>query len=251
MLNAGLSVQYFIWKNLYAEAGIDFQYMTGVDHFMMRPAVGLGWQFGRWAEVAEVDRALKRGEDPSVPVTDIPKNEGTLSLGWSPMIPLFDYTYTEHGSENADLDVFNPLGAYLRIAYLPHRLCSNKLGFEFAIYVLEHPNRETYGDYRYIDLLRYVQLSVLYQQKLPKDWQLNARFGAGIANPYDPKEDVTIPFAVNAGLSVQRFFWRGLYAEAGLDMVVSFGRKTHWMLNPGIGIGWQFNRDTETGLRLK
>jgi hypothetical protein len=270
MLNFGFSVQYFIWKNLYAEAGMDFQYMLGVNHFMLRPALGLGWQFGRWAEAAEVDRVLKRGEDPSVPVTGIPKNERTLSVGWSPMIPLFNYTYhkeTYHtvyspygtytyrawdGSENADMGAFNPLGAYLRTAYLPHRWGNNKLGFEFAIYVLEHPNRNTYEDYRYIDLLRYVQFGVLYQRRLPKDWQLNARLGAGISNPYDPgAEDVNIPFAMNAGLSVQRFFWKGLYAEAGLDMVVSFGRDTHWMLSPGIGIGWQFNRDTETGLRLK
>jgi hypothetical protein len=146
---------------------------------------------------------------------------------------------------------FNPLGAYLRAAYLPHRWGDNKFGFEFAIYVLEHPNRETYGEYKYIDLLRYVQFGALYQRKLPKDWQLNARAGVGISNPSDPDYSVDIPFAMNAGLSVQRFFWRGLYAEAGLDMVVSLGRKTHWMLNPGIGIGWQFNRDAETGLRLK
>ncbi|MDR2047828.1 MAG: hypothetical protein LBP69_00085, partial [Treponema sp.] len=248
----------------YAEAGLDFQYITTSEHFMLRPALGIGWQFGRWAEVVEVDKALKRGEDPSVPVTGIPKSEGTISLGWSPMIPLFDYTkrrsqwrfdgfsYVEYiEEENGDLNVFNPLGAYLRMAYLPHRWGDNKFGFEFAIYVLDHPNRETYDDYKYIDLFRYMQFGVLYQRRLPKDWQLNARFGVGISNPYDPWEDVDIPLALNLGLSVQRFFWRGLYAEAGLDMVVSLGRETHWMLSPGIGIGWQFNRDTEPGLRLK
>ncbi|MDR0684159.1 MAG: hypothetical protein LBF83_03425 [Spirochaetaceae bacterium] len=148
---------------------------------------------------------------------------------------------------------FNPLGAYLRIAYLPHRWGDNKFGYEFAIYVLEHPNRETYDPpYNSIDILRYGQWGVLYQRKLPKDWQLNIRGGIGISNPYDPdRDDVIIPPAMNAGLSVQRFFRRGFYAEAGLDIVVSFGRETHWILNPGIGIGWQFNRDAETGLRLK
>jgi hypothetical protein len=262
LLNFGFSVQYFIWKNLYAEAGLDFQYMTEVDHFMLRPALGLGWQFGRWAEVVTVDRALKRGEDPSVPVTNIPKDEITLSVGWSPMIPLFDYSYTttwwngfyygEH-VEPGDLEPFNPLGIYLRIACLPHRWGDNKFGYESALYILDHPNRETYSPpYNYIDILRYGQFGVLYQRKLPKDWQLNARLGVGISNPYDFNSmDVEIPLAMNAGLSVQRFFWRDLYAEAGFDMVVSFGRKTHWILNPGIGIGWQFNRDAETGLRLK
>jgi hypothetical protein len=256
LLNFGFSVQYFIWKNLYAEAGMDFQYMTRVDHLMLRPAVGIGWQFGRWGEVAYVDRVLRRGEDPSVPVTSIPKTEYTFSLGWSPMVPLFDYTYTYSNGieeiEQADLTPFNPLGAYLRMANLPHRWGNNKFGFEFAVYMLDHPNRETYDEYTYIDLLRYAHFGILYQRKLPKDWQLNARFGAGIANPYDPQvEDVEIPPALNAGLSIQRFLWKGLYVEAGLDFVVSFGRETHWMLNPGIGIGWQFNRDAETGLRLK
>ncbi|MDR0402154.1 MAG: hypothetical protein LBH35_01035 [Treponema sp.] len=253
LINAGVSVQYFIWKNLYAEAGLDFQYMTRVDHFMLRPALGLGWQFGRWAETAEVDRAIKRGNDPSVPVTGIPKNEGTVSLGWSPMIPLFDSTYTDSfGHESSDLGMFNPLGAYLRIAYLPHRWDDNKFGFEFALYILEHANRETYGNYKMLDLVRYGQFGVLYQRKLPDNWQVNARFGAGIANPYDPQADnVAIPFALNAGLSIQRFLWKGLYAELGLDFIVSFGDQTHWIMNPGLGIGWQFNLDAETGLRLK
>jgi hypothetical protein len=261
LINAGFSTHYFIWKNLYAEAGIDFQHMPESNHFMILPALGMGWQFGRWAEVAEVDKALKRGEDPSVPVTDIPKDEITLSLGWSPMIPLFDYTYTDWNwvpglglveDKKADLQPFNPLGAYLRIAHLPHRWGDNKFGYEFTVYVLDHPNRETYDPpYNYLDIWRYgQQLGVLYQRRLPKDWQLNVRGGVGISNPYDPHVDeVDIPIGVNAGLSVQRFFRRGFYAEAGLDMVVSFGRKTHWMLNPGIGIGWQFNRDTETGFR--
>jgi hypothetical protein len=256
LLNFGFSVQYFIWKNLYTEAGMDFQYMTRVEHLILRPAVGIGWQFGRWGEVADVDRVLRRGKDPSVPVATTPKTEYTLSVGWAPMIPLFDYTYTRWNGteeiEQADLTPFNPLGTYLRTANLPHRWGDNKVGFEFAIYVLEHPNRETYDEYRYIDLLRYAQFGILYQRKLPKDWQLNARLGIGISNPYDTQaENIVIPIAANAGLSVQRFLWKGLYAEAGLDFIVSFGRETHRMLSPSIGIGWQFNRDAETGLRLK
>jgi hypothetical protein len=256
MLNFGASAQYFIWKNLYAEAGLDFQYVTGVGHFMMRPALGMGWQFGRWTELTAVDNALKRGEDPSVPVTDIPKNEITLSVGWSPVIPLSDYTYTEWEgmsmAERNDLQLFNPLGMYLRTAYLPYRWGGSKLGFEFALHMLDPLNRKDDENfYKYLDLLRYMQFGVLYQRRLPKNWQLNARLGIGISNSY--ANDVgDIEPALNAGLSIQRFFWRGFYAEAGLDVITSFyNNKARWMLNPGIGIGWQFNRDAETGLRLK
>jgi hypothetical protein len=258
LLNFGFSAQYFFWKNLYAETGLDFQYMTRAGHFMLRPALGLGWQFGRWSEVDEVKRALRRGKDPSVPVTGIPKNELTLSLGWSPMIPLFDYEYTQWDGaksvKKADLEPVNLAGAFLRMAWLTHRWDDNKFGFEFALYVLDHPNRETYDSpYNYIDILRYGYIGILYQRRLPeKDWQANARLGAGTSNPYDPRsENVEIPLVLNAGLSIQRFFRGGLYAEAGFDFAVSFGREPHLILNPGIGLGWQFNRDAETGLRLK
>jgi hypothetical protein len=219
---------------------------------MMWPSIGLGWQFGRWGEIGEVASAVKRGEDPSAPVTGEPKDEHTFSLGWSPMIPFFDYAYRTDDAAETDLNVFNPLGAYLRIASLPHRLGNTKFGFEFALYVLDHPNRKIYmPPYNYIDLLRYAQFAMLYQRKLQNDWQLNARFGIGISNPYEGTDDVLVPPALNGGFSFQRFFWRGFYAEAGLDLVVSFGRETHWIMNPGIGIGWQFNRDAETGLRPK
>jgi hypothetical protein len=163
-------------------------------------------------------------------------------------------------TEEADLRAFNPLGAYLRTAYLPYRWGDNKLGFEFALYILDHPNRMSYDEWRYVDLLRYVQLGIVYQRKF-YDWQLNARLGAGVSNPYEYTDDdptnhhdddgVSIPPAMNFGLSVQRFIKNGFYVEAGLDMVISFGYDTHRMLNPGIGVGWQFNRDAETGLRLK
>ncbi|MDR2370791.1 MAG: hypothetical protein LBD71_04870, partial [Treponema sp.] len=150
LLNFGASVQFFMWKNLYAEAGADFQYMRAVSHFMIRPAIGMGWQFGKWPEYAEVKSALKRGIDPSVPVTDIPRGEFTLSLGWSPMIPLYgmDYVNVHHdsrgnptGREITLLRPFNPLGAYVRAAYLPYRWENNKLGAELELYMLEHPNR--------------------------------------------------------------------------------------------------------------
>jgi hypothetical protein len=227
--------------------------MLAVDHFMILPALGVGWQFGRWPEVTEVNRALKRGGDPSVPVTDIPKNESLLSLGWAPMIPL--------GMDRSDgvttlLWPVTPQGAYFRTAYIPYRWGRNKLGMEFNIYILEHPNRREWSDDMadIVGILSHVHLGVLYQRKLAEKWQLNGRVGIGISNPYDFRDNSSgwgIPFSINTGLSAQYFFWKGFYAEAGLDMFVSLSYENHWMLHPGFGVGWQFNRDTETGLRSK
>ncbi|MDR1389872.1 MAG: hypothetical protein LBJ31_07835 [Treponema sp.] len=255
LLNFGVSGQYFVWENFYYELGVDFQFMTRVNHFSIRPVVGLGWQFGRWGEMAVVKKAQDRGEDPSVPVSDIPAKEFTLSLGWSPMIPLgMDRTKSdEHdGRERTMLSQVNPQGFYLRMAFLPHRWGKNRLGPELQTYMLNYPGRAHDGDgvYAYINIFSHHHIGVLYQRIMTDDWRLNARFGAGISHPYDyDGDDEDIPPSLHTGLSFQRFFSKGLYAEAGLDVFVSFGRETHWMINPGIGIGWQFNRTASTGLK--
>jgi hypothetical protein len=273
LLNFGVSAQYFIWKNLYAEAGINFQYMLGVEHFMIRPGIGLGWQFGRWSEYTEVTKAQRQGEDPSVPVTDIPKSEFILSLGWAPMIPVYGINYVEkdhnasYSNPGSDLTVlrpFNPLGAYFRAAYIPYRWGKNKLGVEWQLYILEHANRVEWTNeedvfYRYLDIVSTSHIGILYQRALADPWQLSVRLGGGISNPYSIEEDdsssnnnnseVEIPFSMGVGASVQYFFWHNLYAEAGLDFTMTFGRYTHSILRPTIGIGWQFNNNAETGLR--
>lgn len=50
-VDVGFSTQYFIWKNLYLEAGIDLVFSRNFtyynNHVMMRPSLGLGWQPGR------------------------------------------------------------------------------------------------------------------------------------------------------------------------------------------------------------
>jgi hypothetical protein len=81
---------------------------------------------------------------------------------------------------------------------------------------------------------------------------MNVRTGIGVSNAYDIKYgNEYASFSVNAGVAAQYFFWKNLYAEAGLDFVFSLTKVTHSMLRPGLGIGWQFRRDNETGLRLK
>jgi hypothetical protein len=258
LLNFGFSSQYFIWKNLYIEGGLDLQFLTKVNHFMLRPSVSLGWQFGRWGEWAEVRTALDRGEDPSAPLTGFPKDEFTLALGWAPMIPIgmdYDNSRQNHAGTTTLLWPVTPLGAYFRAAYLPHRWGRNKLGAELNFYILDHPNRKEWASsgYEGVSIISHAHLGALYQRKLTESWQLNGRLGLGISNPYEfgVTGGTDIPFSINAGLSAQYFFWKGLYAEAGLDLFVSLGHTAHWMLHPGIGIGWQFNRDAETGLNVK
>jgi hypothetical protein len=180
------------------------------------------------------------------------------------MIPMFGITLKEIDhywnwnsntwvtDETTMLRPFNPLGAYFRMAYIPYRWGKNKLGAEFELYILEHPNRQTLPEeYRGVDILSHVQFEVLYQRVLTKPWQLNARAGMGISNPYafdhTVDDDSVIAYSINTGASVQYFFWKNAYVEAGLDFMFTFGEVKHGMLRPGIGIGWQFNRDVSTG----
>ncbi|MDR1286902.1 MAG: hypothetical protein LBK08_04760 [Treponema sp.] len=285
LLNFGFSAQFFAWKNLFFEAGINFQYMLSVYHFMIRPSVGIGWQTGRWAESAEVKSAIKRGEDPSVPVTDKIKDEYTLSAGWAPMVPYYGINRTEGAHmDYADsfafipngyggsymvyqqaplyetyrppmtvLRPFNPGGFYLRAAYIPYRWNKDRLGLEFNLYFLEHLNREEWAeDYSEVSIMSAGFFDILYQRILTESLRLNVRAGIGISNPYDIGEDngdLEIPFAINTGISVQYFFWRSLYAEAGLDFTTSFGKKIHGIFRPTLGVGWQFGKNAETGLR--
>jgi hypothetical protein len=257
LLNFGVSAQYFIWKNLYLEAGINFQYMRAVEHTMFRPTLGLGWQFGRLSEYAEITKQQRKGIDPSVPVTGMILSESTLSLGWAPMIPVFGISKTHEGTTT--LRSFNPGGGYIRAAYLPYRWGKNKLGMELNTYILEHPNRLDYVEddsvERYLELLSTVHLGVLYQYVFKEPWQFNVRAGVGISNPYDFDEGhddkgYTIPVSASLGSSIQYFIKRNFYAEAGLDFTISFGEyRNHGILRPGLGIGWQFNRNAETGIK--
>ncbi|MDR0448198.1 MAG: hypothetical protein LBH07_05975 [Treponema sp.] len=291
--NFGYSTQYFFWKNLYAETGLDIQYvllfgdtllhMKGQNHLVFRPSLGLGLQMGRWAEYAEVSEGLKRGNDYSVPVTDIPRNEHLLSFGWSPMIPLFGidlygrdrkYFSTGYGTnveqnERADqyLSPVNPLGVNIRYAYLPYRWGRNKLGFEFELSLQEHKNRHTFNSVdRGFESISELLAGIRYQRVLDKFLQINGRAAIGAANAYDYITEynydyytgnytkrhtlINYGFAFDIGASAQYFFWNNAYVEAGLDLVFILTKKTRSVLRPNLGIGWQFNRNSETGLRL-
>jgi len=261
--NLGYSTQFFIWKNLYLEAGLDLVYAVSfnrdmpLNHLMIRPGVNIGWQFGRWSEYSEVAAGEAKGLDFSVPVTHPPKSEHIISVNWHPMILLSGfnmYEYKEDGTLTDFLWPVNPLGFSLRYAYLPYRWENNKLGFRFELSFLDHVNRlkEVSHEYRALDFISQSFLGIIYQRVLTDKFQMNAHTGLGISNPYNYVNPFTGPaFAMNMGVSVQYFFRKDFFFEGGIDIALILSDDMKSALRPGIAVGYQFSRDNETGLRLK
>ena len=286
--NLGYSAQYFVWKNLYAEAGIDLvlsrNNAASQNYFFIRPGLGIGWQTGRWAEQAEVAEGERKGEDYSVPVTAPPRAQHLLAIGWAPMVPLFGIErqggYYDEGDETLHgaydtIGVFNPLGVNLTYVYIPYLWRNNRLGFGIDFSILGHKNRKEADDefLRKLDLLSHVLLGIYYQRDIAADWQIGFNAGIGITNPYDYINDFTgPPLAFNAGVGIQYFFYKNFYAGFALNYVFFVNRNDRYenvftaddvyytyvstnndpagILRPTLSVGVQFNRNRETGLRL-
>jgi len=263
-INFGYSSQFFFLKNLFLEAGIKTQYTISFDknfplnHLSFFPSIALGWQFGRWFHYTEVAEGISRGEDYSVPVTQLPVSEHLISFGWSPMIPFsgFDLYGSGYGMYQGNdyryFDEFNPIGFKMNYAYFPNRWGKNKLGIELDLFILEHKNRDKLVPF-YINfaLLSHAFFNIHYQRLLSDNWQINFRAGIGVSNTYEYRRQPGVAFAVNTGVSVQYFIWKDLFAEAGMDLIyIFFEDNLKTAIRPGISIGWQFNRNNETGFRL-
>jgi len=263
--NAGYSVQYFLFKNLYLEAGARLQYTHSfepeypLNHFSVFPFIGLGWQYGRWSEHIEVAEAASRGEDYSVPVTHHPKAEHVLSFGWSPMIPLSGYDLYGFRSDIGSaeqirfLNGFNPVGFKLSYVNFPYRWSENKLGVGIDFYILDHVHRtKIEQEFVNIDLLSHLFFNVYYQRILSDNWQAGFHAGFGISNPYNYIDNFSgISLAVDTGVSFQYFFWKDMFIKAGIDVIfIFFDDYIRTSVRPELSIGWQINRNNETGLRL-
>jgi hypothetical protein len=265
----GYSAQYFLWKNLFLEAGLDIDYTYSfskkhpINHLMFRPAIGMGWQFGRWAEHAHVVETLAQGQDHSIPVSHQPKPEHIFSLNWHPMILVsgfkthvkgYDYSvFLAEETRTQYLNGFNPLGLSVRYAYLPYRWDNNKLGFRFEFGILEHVNRKKLEEqYRTIDLMSMFSTGIMYQRVMSEDWHANVHAGIGISNPYNYHDAFShVGFLFNCGISAQYFFRNNLFVEAGIDVAIIFhDYDVKTAIRPGIAIGYQINRNNETGLRM-
>jgi hypothetical protein len=259
ILEMGYRAQYFFWKDLFVEGGLDFQYMPYVNHFIIRPGIGFGIQAGRWPEYAEVAESAKRGEDLSAPVTGIPRNEFLYSLGWYPMIPLgiYMYSYDEDGESALQfLSPFNAGGFSLHFAGFNKRWGKNKLGLEIEFSILVHKNWDRLDDNIWLARLGNISdlgFFVLYQRAFGDAWQLNVKGGLGFGHSYIFWDNSSQGPAFNykAGTSVQYFYWRNAYLEAGLDFTFIQTDIIRSYMKPGIRLGWQFNHNADPGLRLK
>jgi len=273
-LNLGYSAQFFIWKNLYLEAGLEINYLISTEpdyplnYLMFRPGIGIGWQFGRWAEYNQVAEGLDRGQDFSVPVTQPPEAEHLLSLNWHPMVLLSGFETTGYdnffGTPMQVLRPFNPLGFSLRYAYLPLRWEKNKLGFRFEIGALWHVNQADAVPVEFIalDTLSQFTIGILYQRVLADNWHINAHAGLGISNNYNygissyysdirSAYSPAPAFAANAGVSAQFFFIDNFFLEMGIDFTFIFSYlDLKIAMRPGIAFGYQFKRNNSTGLNF-
>jgi len=264
LINLGFSSQYFLWKNLYLEAGLDMQYTFSTnDNFplsfiTLRPSINIGWQFERWIDYSEVSEGMMRGEDYSYPVTQPPRTEHMFSVIWHPMIPWYgmdlygDY-YDDDGHLIPMLQNINVLAFSANYTRLPYRWNNNKLGFGITVGALYHINNHLIEDeLQLFDLISIFTFGLHYQRTMQNNWQVNAHAHIGISNPYDYKVTFLGPaLALNYGASVQYFFTDTIFVEAGMDMIWLFYNSTfRSMLRPKLAAGIQLNRDNETGLRL-
>ena len=261
-INLGYSAQFFAWKNLYLEAGLELLYAISSDslfslnHLMFRPSIGVGWQFGRWAEYQDVTEGRSRGLDFSVPVTHPPKSEHILSVNWHPMVLLSGFETHAADAYGIPVDIlrpFNPVGFSLRYAYIPYSMGENKLGFRIELGILEHAYRTDI-----LNLLSQASVGIFYQRMLSDNWHLNLYAGPGISNNYNYNYNhsngnfnSSVAFAVNLGASVQFFMADNIFAEAAVDISFIFdNNNTKIAMRPGFAIGYQFNRNSETGLNF-
>jgi hypothetical protein len=96
---------------------------------------------------------------------------------------------------------------------------------------------------------------ILYQRSLAEKWQLNIKGGLGLGNSYIYRQSNGKNYsegpALNykAGASVQYFFRHDAFLETSLNFSFIEANYMRVYAQPGVSIGWQFNRNTGTGLR--
>jgi hypothetical protein len=173
------------------------------------------------------------------------------------MVPLGIDLYS-HDSESdlQFLSPFNAGGFSFHHASLDKRWGKNKLGLEFEFSILVHKNWDKlYGDIwlARLGIISDLGLLVLYQRAFGDAWQLNVKGGLGFGNAYNfDINDFQAPgLNYKAGASVQYFYWRNAYVEAGLDFTFIHADMLRGYMKPGIRLGWQFNHNADPGLRLK
>ena len=189
-----------------------------------------------------------------------------FSFGYSPMIAAFDIENSWFNDLNNNnirrLDVFNPLGLYFRIGWLPVKSLSVNFGFELELYFLidnkDKYLNELYNEplvFAFINSFKGASLDFLLQLHITERWYHNIRLGAGISENYhnffysgDSTWDYTpLGLDINLGYSTQFFLLKNLFLEAGIKLQYKISLENNYSINhlslfPSIALGWQSGR---------
>lgn len=173
-----------------------------------------------------------------------------VAVGYSPALSLYDETIGKYFSGNDEGFGFFPLGADALVNFLPvkRRIGYFGGGIKVSFFRLTYNIPEySVSSNVFNGSLMFVYQRPLYKRKLI----LELHGGAGIfafQNMYfefvngvqsEPLNSLSV--SVSAGMSVQFYITKRLYAEAGCDFVHVFGYKMpSGLLLPAARIGWQF-----------
>jgi hypothetical protein len=168
-----------------------------------------------------------------------------VSVGYVPLVPLYGYIFDAFSSPAY------PAGFYARVNVVPLKRLWGFVGAEFSP---QASILETGADaFQLHGTMVNFAFDALYQYWFSgRTMALDLRLGGGFAviggiyfdhrdgSSSDPVATV-LPL-VNMGISVERRFWRGLFAEAGLEYVQYFSSRSPapGLLKFTAGAGWRF-----------
>ena len=154
--------------------------------------------------------------------------ELNFSLGYAPIIPMYGYLFNDTALDAPFPGSFYPLGAVVKISFVPYKRLWGNLGAEFSgsFAYLEH-EREDYTTNAY---LMNVHLGFLYQKYfLRRIFSFSASVGIGITSLMDfhyqypvgpPSENITGHYpSASAELSLTMFFSRPFFVNAGANFI--------------------------------
>lgn len=144
---------------------------------------------------------------------------------------------------------FFPLGFNVRFTYIPLKKKFGYFGVELAAYWVQM-TKELYG-YDLSTNIFPINLNFVYQLPIIKErLVLDTHIGVGLVIFHNLKFDFgsfispsldTIGLSANAGVALQIYIIKRLYAEVGVDYILAFPKNTMFhMVSPSVSVGWQF-----------
>ena len=155
-----------------------------------------------------------------------------ISLGYSPLVPMYGYFFKDSGDFQAPFtDSIYPLSATFRISYVPFKRVWGYLGAEFSGTLSFLKNeREIYSTQA---IFLNTHLSLLYQKYFfKKAFAFNANLGAGFStlldfyykysSGYQAESIINIIPSITFDLSFLVFVFNPLYIRVGVDLIHAF-----------------------------